>query len=100
MPDFGTARCDFPGGSADTLSDSIRRILVLPEGRDSHTWETTVGDQKRWNGHVGAGRTRAAFAADHPVVAGEYAGGAVPRAGRQAPEGNGTSDLKVPVNRL
>ena len=68
MPDFGTARCDFPGGSAQTLWESIQKILSLPEdtrifvghdykaeGRDVYAWETTVGEQKAANVHVGAG---------------------------------------------
>jgi len=61
MPDFGTARCDFPGGSASDLYDSIQKILALPDetrifvghdyapnGRD-FAWETTVGEQKAKN---------------------------------------------------
>lgn len=74
MPDFGTARCDFPGGSADTLFASIQKILTLPDttrifvghdykapGREDYAWETTVGDQKARNIHVGAGRDRETF---------------------------------------
>ena len=69
MPDFGTARCDFPGGSAETLYHSIQKILALPDdtrifvghdykapGRDTYAWETTVGEQKRLNIHVGEGK--------------------------------------------
>jgi glyoxylase-like metal-dependent hydrolase (beta-lactamase superfamily II) len=69
MPDFGTARCDFPGGSSETLYNSIQKILALPDetrifvghdykapGRDEFAWETTVGEQKALNVHVGAGR--------------------------------------------
>ncbi|WP_375256409.1 MBL fold metallo-hydrolase, partial [Yoonia sp.] len=69
MPDFGTARCDFPGGSAEDLFQSIQKILALPDetrifvghdykapGRDDFAWETTVGEQKALNVHVGAGR--------------------------------------------
>jgi glyoxylase-like metal-dependent hydrolase (beta-lactamase superfamily II) len=65
MPDYGTARCDFPGGSARTLHGSIRKLLALPDetrmflchdykapGRDKFAWETTVGEQKRSNPHV------------------------------------------------
>ena len=61
MPDFGTARCDFPGGSASDLYDSIQKVLALPDetrifvahdyapnGRD-FAWETTVGEQKEKN---------------------------------------------------
>lgn len=69
MPDFGTARCDFPGGSSETLFNSIQKILALPDetrifvghdykapGRDEFAWETTVGEQKALNVHIGAGR--------------------------------------------
>ncbi len=74
MPDFGTARCDFPGGSANDLFNSIQRILSLPEetrifvghdykapGRDEFAWETTVGAQKAANVHVGGGTPEDAF---------------------------------------
>ncbi|HBS49273.1 MAG TPA: MBL fold metallo-hydrolase [Rhodobacteraceae bacterium] len=70
MPDFGTARCDFPGGSSKTLFESIRKILTLPDetrifvghdykapGRDDYAWETTVGEQKALNIHIGKGRS-------------------------------------------
>lgn len=70
MPDFGTARCDFPGGSSATLYDSIQKILTLPDetrifvghdykapGRDEYAWETTVGEQKALNVHIGQGRS-------------------------------------------
>jgi len=66
MPDFGTARCDFPGGSSQTLYESIQKILALPDetkifvghdykapGRDEYSWETTVGEQRRKNVHIG-----------------------------------------------
>jgi len=69
MPDFGTARCDFPGGSSETLYQSIQKILALPDetrifvghdykapGRDEYAWETTVGEQKALNIHVGQGK--------------------------------------------
>jgi glyoxylase-like metal-dependent hydrolase (beta-lactamase superfamily II) len=74
MPDFGTARCDFPGGSAEMLYDSVQRILSLPDktrifvghdylpkGRDSFAWETTVAEQKAANVHIGQGASREAF---------------------------------------
>jgi len=74
MPDFGTARCDFPGGSSETLFASIQKILSLPDatrifvghdykapGRDVYAWETTVGAQKKQNVHVGAGKSKADF---------------------------------------
>jgi glyoxylase-like metal-dependent hydrolase (beta-lactamase superfamily II) len=68
MPDFGTARTDFPGGSAHTLYWSIQRILSLPgdtrlfmchdykaPGRDHYAWETTVSEQREHNVHIHAG---------------------------------------------
>lgn len=76
MPDFGTARCDFPGGSAEDLYSSIQKILSLPDetrifvghdykapGRDEYAWETTVGEQKALNIHVGAGKPMEDFVA-------------------------------------
>ena len=70
MPDFGTARCDFPGGSSADLYASIQKILSLPDetrifvghdykapGRDEFAWETTVGEQKELNVHIGQGRS-------------------------------------------
>jgi glyoxylase-like metal-dependent hydrolase (beta-lactamase superfamily II) len=76
MPDYGTARADFPGGDAATLYRSIRGILALPgetrifvghdylpEGRTEHAWETTVADQKRGNVHVHDGVGEEAFVA-------------------------------------
>ena len=76
MPDFGTARCDFPGGSAEVMWHSVQRILALPDatrifvghdykapGRDAFAWETTVGAQRAQNVHVGGGRTREDFVA-------------------------------------
>ncbi len=70
MPDFGTARCDFPGGSSAMLYESIQKILSLPDetrvfvghdykapGRDEYAWETTVGEQKALNVHIGQGRS-------------------------------------------
>ena len=68
MPDYGTARCDFPGGDARTLYRSLNRLLslpsstrlfmchdYLPEGRDDYVWETTVGEQKAKNVHAHEG---------------------------------------------
>ena len=102
MPDYGTARCDFPGGSAADLYDSIQKILTLPDdtrifvchdykapGRDQFAWESTVGAQKALNVHVGTGarprqtglrrhargaRCHAGHAApDHSLASGEHA---------------------------
>ena len=68
MPDYGTARADFPGGNANQLYHSIHRLLALPPetrlfmchdykapGRDHYAWETTVREQRDHNRHVGAG---------------------------------------------
>ncbi|MCL1500489.1 MBL fold metallo-hydrolase [Xanthomonas nasturtii] len=68
MPDYGTARCDFPGGSAGQLYRSIQRLLMLPDatrvfvchdykaaGRDYFAWETTIGAQRSANVHVHEG---------------------------------------------
>ncbi len=122
MPDFGTARCDFPGGSADTMWDSIQKILSLPdatrifvghdykaEGRDEYAWETTVGAQKAVNKHVGEGKSKDEFVRARTERDAQLA---MPRliipslqvnmrAGQMPPaEDNGTSYLKVPVNGL
>ena len=122
MPDFGTARCDFPGGSAETMFDSVQKILSLPDetrifvghdykapGRDHYAWETTVGAQKALNVHVGTGRSREDFVAlrqardatlDMPRLI-------IPslqvnmRAGQMPePDDNGVSYLRVPVNGI
>lgn len=74
MPDYGTARTDFPGGDAGTLYDSIQKILslpvetrvfvghdYLPEGRTDYVWETTVAEQKAKNIHVHDGISREQF---------------------------------------
>lgn len=122
MPDFGTARCDFPGGSAEAMFDSVQRILALPDdtrifvghdykapGRDTYAWESTVGDQKARNVHVGAGRAKEEFVA---LRSARDATLAMPRliipslqvnmrAGHMPePEENGVSYLKVPIDRL
>lgn len=73
MPDGGSARCDFPGGSAEELYDSIQKVLSLPDeirlfmchdygpnGRDIQ-WETSVAEEKEHNIHVGRGKTKADF---------------------------------------
>jgi glyoxylase-like metal-dependent hydrolase (beta-lactamase superfamily II) len=74
MPDYGTARADFPGGDARKLYQSIQRLLALPTetrlfmchdykapGRDNYAWETTVGEQREKNVHLGKGVTEEAF---------------------------------------
>lgn len=65
MPDYGTARCDFPGGDAETLYHSIQKIFALPEnttiymghdykadGRDNYVWQSSVAEQKSQNIHI------------------------------------------------
>lgn len=76
MPDYGTARTDFPGGDAATLYRSVRRILdlppetrlfvghdYLPPGRSAYRWETTVEEQRRDNVHIHDGVTEEDFVA-------------------------------------
>lgn len=122
MPDFGTARCDFPGGDAGTLYDSIQKLFALPEstrvflchdykapGRDDYVWETTIGDEKRDNKHVHQGVSKADFVKmrnerdatlDMPKLI-------LPsvqinmRAGEMPPaEPNGKRYMKIPINAL
>lgn len=122
MPDFGTARCDFPGGSAETLYDSIQKILSLPDetrifvghdykapGRDEFAWETTVGEQKARNIHVATDKNKDAFVEMRtkrdaelnvpklivPSIQVNMRAGQMPE-----PDENGQVYLKVPVNAL
>lgn len=122
MPDFGTARCDFPGGSATDLYHSIQKILSLPDetrifvghdykapGRDEFAWETTVGEQKAMNVHVGAGKPLEEFVSMRtsrdaklgmprlilPSLQTNMRAGNLPE-----PEDNGTRYFKVPINQL
>ena len=122
MPDFGTARCDFPGGSAAEMYASVQRIMALPDqtrvfvchdykapGRENFAWESTVGDQKRRNVHIGAGRSMDDFVALRQA---RDASLAMPRliipslqvnmrAGHMPPpEPDGKTYLKVPINGL
>ena len=122
MPDFGTARCDFPGGSAEALYASIQRILALPDdtrifvghdykapGRDQFAWETSVAEQKAFNVHVGAGKPAEDFVAMRKARDSTLA---MPRliipslqvnmrAGHMPPpDDSGKTFLKVPVNGL
>lgn len=122
MPDYGTARCDFPGGDAATLYRSIQKIYALPDetrmflchdykapGRDTFEWETTVGEQKRANIHVHEGISQAEFV---KMRTERDATLAMPtlilpsvqvnmRAGHMPPaEENGTTYLKIPVDAL
>ena len=122
MPDFGTARADFPGGSAEALYASIQKILALPDetrifvghdykapGRDTFAWETTVAEQKALNVHVGDGATAEDFvrmreARDAtldmpkliiPSIQVNMRAGQMPE-----PDESGKRFLKVPVNEL
>jgi glyoxylase-like metal-dependent hydrolase (beta-lactamase superfamily II) len=122
MPDFGTARCDFPGGDAEALYDSIQKIFELPNearlfmchdykapGRDEFAWETSVAEQRKDNIHIHDGiskqefidfRTRRDSQLGMPklIVASIQVN---IRAGDMPdPEGNGVSYLKVPVDVL
>jgi glyoxylase-like metal-dependent hydrolase (beta-lactamase superfamily II) len=124
MPDYGTARCDFPGGDARELYRSVRRLFTLPDttrmflchdylppaGPGSRTeirWETSIGAQKRDNIHVNETITEDAFVAmrtakDKKLDMPRLILPAVQvnmRAGHlPAAEANGTHYLKLPVN--
>ncbi|HEU5483202.1 MAG TPA: MBL fold metallo-hydrolase [Sphingomicrobium sp.] len=120
MPDYGTARCDFPGGDARQLYRSIRRLMTLPDetrvflchdykapGRSEFAWETTVGEQRRCNIHVrdGVGEdefVRLRTERDAALCTPKLLFPSVQvnmRAGRlPEPEENGTRYLKLPLN--
>jgi len=122
MPDYGTARADFPGGDARTLFRSLRRILelppetrlflchdYLPQGRDHYVWETTVAEQRRANVHAHDGVTEDEFVAmrearDRTLAVPRLILPSVQvnmRAGHLPPaEDNGVVYLKIPVNQL
>jgi len=122
MPDYGTARCDFPGGDADILYSSIQKILSLPaktriftchdykaEGRDHFAWESTVAEQKASNIHIHEGASREEFTSMRlsrdkqlsvpaliiPSVQVNMRGGELPPA-----DENGRTYLKTPINVL
>ena len=119
MPDYGTARADFPGGDAEQLYRSIRRLLSLPAetrlfmchdykapGRDRYAWETTVGEERAKNIHVHDGVDEAEFVAlrqkrDKSLAAPVLLLPSVQvniRAGHlPPPDSNGTSYLRIPV---
>ncbi|MCL5777228.1 MBL fold metallo-hydrolase [Limibaculum sp. FT325] len=121
MPDYGTARCDFPGGSAAQLWDSIQKLLSLPDetrlymchdykapGREDYAWESTVAEERARNVHI-AGRSKEDFVAmrearDETLGMPRLIIPSIQvnmRAGRMPPaEDNGTVYLKVPLNRL
>ncbi|ANQ85717.1 hypothetical protein dqs_2687 [Azoarcus olearius] len=121
MPDYGTARCDFPGGDAATLYRSIQKLLALPPHTRLHlchdyppdgrapAWVSTVAEQRAGNIHVGDGNSEAAFVALRnardatlampvlilPAVQVNVRAGHLP-----PPEDNGVRYLKLPLNLL
>lgn len=122
MPDYGTARADFPGGDARTLYRSARRLLALPgdtrlfmchdylpEGRKDYVWETTVEAERNANIHIHDGLTEEAFVAMReardatldmprlilPSVQVNMRAGHMPAA-----DDNGVTYLKIPVNAV
>ncbi|MEH6629770.1 MAG: MBL fold metallo-hydrolase [Halopseudomonas aestusnigri] len=121
MPDFGTARADFPGGDAGQLYDSIHKILELPENSRLFTchdyapngrqiaWETTVKEQREKNLHAHDGITREEFVKMRterdkqlampalliPSIQVNMRAGALPPA-----EDDGEHYLKIPINKL
>jgi len=120
MPDGGSARCDFPGGSAEELYDSIQKVLSLPDetrlfmchdygpnGR-AIAWETNVAEQKAANIHVGEGKTKEDFVKFRTERDAQLS---MPkliipslqvnmRAGEVPTDKDGNPMLKVPVNGL
>ncbi len=121
MPDYGSARCDFPGGSAEILYDSIQRLFALPDetrllvGHDYRpggrplAFEATVAEHKRANVQIDERTTREAYVAFRterdagldapalilPSIQVNIRAGELPE-----PETNGVSYLKIPLNRL
>jgi glyoxylase-like metal-dependent hydrolase (beta-lactamase superfamily II) len=122
MPDYGTARCDFPGGDARILFRSIRRLMKLPgetrvflchdyqaPGRAFYAWETTIAAERENNVHVREGVSEEEFASMRtrrdatldmprlilPSIQVNMRGGRLPE-----PEENGISYLKLPLNLL
>jgi glyoxylase-like metal-dependent hydrolase (beta-lactamase superfamily II) len=120
MPDYGTARADFPGGDARALYRSIHRLLALPDatrlfmchdylpkaGRTQFVWETTVGEERAKNVHVHSGVTEEEFVAmrearDKTLSAPTLLLPSIQvnmRAGKLPPaDANGVQYIKVPV---
>lgn len=122
MPDYGTARADFPGGDAKRLYQSIRRLMRLPDdtrvflchdyktpNRDHFAWETTIGAERKLNVHVHDGVTECEFVEMRqrrdatldlprlilPSIQVNMRGGRLPE-----PESNGVSYLKLPLNQF
>lgn len=122
MPDFGTARTDFPGGSAAQLYTSIQRVFALPQetrlfmchdykapGRDVYAWETSVREQRENNIHIGKNISETEYVALRegrdsqlgmpklllPAIQVNVRAGQLPDA-----ESNGTRYLKIPLNAV
>lgn len=122
MPDYGTARCDFPGGNARTLYQSIQKLFTLPAdtrvfmchdykapGREEFRYETSIAAEREHNIHVHSGISEDEFVAMRttrdatlamptlilPSVQINMRGGELP-----APESNGTRYLKIPLDAL
>lgn len=121
MPDFGSARCDFPGGSAAQLYDSVQRLYSLPDqtrlfvchdyqpGGRALAFETTVGEQKRSNVQINGDTTKADYVAFReekdaslpaptlilPALQVNIRAGELP-----PPEDNGVAYLKIPIDLL
>lgn len=122
MPDYGTARCDFPGGNAATLYQSIQKLFALPdetvvylchdykaEGRDYFEFKTTIKEQRENNIHVGHGVSEESFvkmrnARDASLAMPRLILPSVQlnmRAGELPPaEDNGITYFKIPINQL
>jgi glyoxylase-like metal-dependent hydrolase (beta-lactamase superfamily II) len=120
MPDYGTARCDFPGGDARTLYQSVQKIFKLPEttrlymchdykapGRAEYAFQTTVAEEKAHNIHIKQGISQSEFMSMRserdamlgmprlilPAVQVNMRSGRMPKA-----EDNGQVYLKIPIN--
>ncbi len=122
MPDYGSARCDFPGGDPATLYRSVRRLLSLPgetrmflchdykaPGRERFVWETSVGAQRESNLHIKDGVSEEAFVALRRERDAKLSMPALilpsvqvnMRAGRFPPaEADGTVYLRIPIDRV
>ncbi|MBJ7555435.1 MBL fold metallo-hydrolase [Marinomonas spartinae] len=120
MPDYGTARCDFPGGDARVLYQSIQKIFSLPDttrlflchdykapNRHEYVWETSVAEQKSYNLHIHSGITEEEFCTmrqqkDATLNMPKLIWPSVQvnmRAGNMPPqESNGIGYLKIPIN--
>lgn len=119
QPDYGTARCDFPGGSAAEEYDSIQRLYEMPESTRVFTghdyqpggrelaFESTIGEQRRSNVHLREGTSKDEFVAlrqkledgkDPPTLLFQSLQVNVRAGALPEPEPNGTSYLKLPLN--